>query len=94
MGSGIDLRKYQKPEAIQDIYSKIVSGKSGYKAIIERKKHLPKCAKCGKLGKDEEKFCPDCGGKMAPPLMNCPSCSKDLDGHEKFCTGCGAKLKD
>ncbi|MEM4259215.1 MAG: zinc ribbon domain-containing protein [Candidatus Pacearchaeota archaeon] len=94
MGSCIDLRKYQKPESIQEAYSKVVSGKSGYKAVIERKKLLPKCTKCGRGGDDGQKFCPQCGGKMALPLTNCPKCQKDVNEEDKFCQECGHKLKD
>jgi len=94
MGSCIDLRKFQKPESIQDAYSKLVSGKSTYKAIIERKKPTPKCEKCGRGGDENQKFCPQCGGKMQIPITNCPGCSKDIDENEKFCTGCGTKIKD
>jgi len=94
MGSSIDLRKYQKPEAILDAYSKVVSGKSGYKAIIERKKILPKCTKCGRGGDDGQKFCPQCGGKMIVPLTSCPGCQKDISDEDKFCQECGHKLKD
>lgn len=94
MGSCIDLRKFQKPESIADAYSKIVSSKMGYKAVIERKKVPPKCTKCGRGGDDGQKFCPQCGGKMMIPLANCPNCQNDVDENEKFCTQCGTKLKD
>ena len=92
MGSGIDLRKYQDPDSIQDAFSKIVSGKSGYKAVIDRKKIPPKCVKCGRGGDEDQKFCPQCGGKMAVPLTNCPGCKKLLDDAEKFCTNCGHNI--
>ena len=95
MGSNIDLRKYQNPDSIQDAFSKIVSGgKLGYKAIIERKKVPPKCSKCGRGGDEDQKFCPQCGGKMVVPLTNCPGCKKPIDETEKFCTECGTKLKE
>jgi len=94
MGSCIDLRKYQKPDAIADAYSKVVSGKAGYKAIIERKKLLPRCTKCGRGGDDGQKFCPQCGGKMMVPLTNCPGCKTDINEEDKFCQECGIKLKD
>ncbi|MEK6928423.1 MAG: zinc ribbon domain-containing protein [Nanoarchaeota archaeon] len=92
MGSNIDLRKYQDPSSIQDAYSNFVSGKKGYKAIIERKKIHPKCLKCGRGGDDGQKFCPQCGGKMVVPLTNCQACKKPIDESEKFCTGCGHNL--
>jgi predicted amidophosphoribosyltransferase len=94
MGSCIDLRKFQKPESIQEAYSKVVSGKAGYKAIIERKKIPPKCTKCGRGGDEGQKFCPQCGGKMAVPLTNCPGCKADINEGDKFCQECGTKLKD
>ena len=92
MGSNIDLRKYEDPEAIQDAFSKIVSGKSGYKAVIDRKKPTPKCAKCGRGGDEDQKFCPACGGKMEIPITKCPQCKARIDEGQKFCTECGHKI--
>lgn len=99
MGSCLDLRKFQNPETkdgsqVADAFSMIVSGKKGYKAVIERKKPTPKCVQCGRGGDEGQKFCPQCGGKMAVPLTNCPSCKKEINETEKFCTECGYKLKD
>ena len=94
MGSNIDLRKYQDPSTIQDAFSKIVSRKTGYKAVIERKKPTPKCNKCGRGGEEEQKFCAQCGGKMVVPITNCPGCKRLIDEAEKFCTECGYKLKE
>ncbi len=94
MGSCIDLRKYQDADAIQDAFSKIVSGgKMGYKSVIERKKHRQKCTKCGRGGDEGQKFCPQCGGKMEVPLTNCPGCKRHIDETEMFCIECGTKLK-
>lgn len=95
MGSNLDLRKYEDGDALQDAYSKIVSGgKMGYKALIERKKPLPKCEKCGRGGDDGQKFCPGCGGKMSVPITKCPACKKSIDETQKFCTECGHKIRD
>jgi rubrerythrin len=63
MGSCLDLRKYQDAEAIQDVFSQLVSGKKGYKAVIERKKEPVKCSNCGLILEGAEKFCPECGTK-------------------------------
>ncbi len=93
MGSNIDLRKYEDPESIQDAFSKVVSGKIGYKSIIERKKPTPKCAKCGRGGDEGQKFCPHCGGKMEVPITKCPGCKVSIDENQKFCTECGHNLK-
>ena len=91
MGSNLDLRKWQDVDSIQDAFSKVVSGKSGYKSVIERKKLPPKCAGCGRGGDPEQRFCPQCGGKMVVPLTNCPGCKKSIES-EKFCTNCGHNL--
>ncbi len=65
MGSCIDLRKYQDSEAVQEVFSKVVSGRKGYKAIIERKKEIPKCPGCSKAIEEETaKFCSECGCKL------------------------------
>ncbi len=93
MGTGYDLRKYQDPDSIQDAFSKIVSGgKVGYKAVIDRKKTPPKCSKCGRGGDEDQKFCPQCGGKMVVPITHCPGCKKYITEGEKFCTNCGHSL--
>jgi len=94
MGSNLDLRKFEDGTALQDAYSKVVSGKMGYKAVIERKKPLPKCEKCSRGGDDGQKFCPACGGKMSIPITNCPQCKKPIAEQQKFCTECGAKIRD
>lgn len=99
MGSCLDLRKYQDLETtegakVSDAFSLIVSGKKGYKAVIERKKPQPKCVKCGRGGEEGQKFCSQCGGKMAIPLTNCPTCKRSIDESEKFCIECGTKLRD
>ncbi len=94
MGTGYDLRDHQDASSIEDAFSALVSGnRPGYKTIIERKKIPPKCEKCGRGGNPEQKFCPQCGGKMIIPLTNCPSCKKSLSENEKFCTNCGENLK-
>lgn len=92
MGSSLDLRKWQDPASIQDAFSRVVSGKVGYKAVIERKKIPPKCEKCGRGGDDGQKFCPQCGGKMVVPITNCPGCKKSINEGDKFCIECGHSL--
>ncbi|PIN93516.1 hypothetical protein COU54_02440 [Candidatus Pacearchaeota archaeon CG10_big_fil_rev_8_21_14_0_10_31_24] len=92
MGSSIDLRKYQDADAVQDAFSQLVSGKIGYKAVIERKKEMPKCEGCGRGGDEYQKFCPQCGGKMVVPITSCPGCKNPLNEGDKFCTECGHKI--
>ncbi len=62
---GRDLRQYQDDDVISNLFSKIVSGKSGYKTIIDKNKPIPKCKTCGKSLTNNEKFCPECGTKVS-----------------------------
>jgi len=65
MGSCLDLRNLQSVEAVEDAFSKLVSGgKAGYKTVIERKKEPLLCGNCKTPLSGEEKFCPECGTKV------------------------------
>jgi uncharacterized OB-fold protein len=64
MSSCLDLREFQNKDAIQDAFSKIVSGKKGYKAVIEQKVEPLKCQACGTQLDPIEKFCHECGAKV------------------------------
>lgn len=89
MSTGRDLRNFQN-DSIADAFSKLVSGgKMGYKTVLEKKVIPPKCIQCGRGGDPEQKFCPQCGGKMVVPITNCPKCNSPLDTGQKFCTNCG-----
>lgn len=57
------MDEIQNSEQIQDLFGKLVSGKSGYKAVIDKTKPVPKC-NCGKILEGIEKFCPECGCKI------------------------------
>jgi len=58
------MHQIQNSEQIQELFGKLVSGRKGYKAVIEINKPAPKCS-CGKILEGEEKFCPECGSKIA-----------------------------
>jgi hypothetical protein len=88
---GRDLRKFQN-DSITDAFSKLVSGRPGYKTVLEKKIVYPKCCKCGRGGDPEQKFCPQCGGKMVVPITNCPKCNCPIEMGQKFCTECGETL--
>ena len=95
MSSCRDLRDFQNNEdVIASAFGKLISGKEGYKATIEKRVIPPKCVKCGRGGEPEQKFCPQCGGQMKIPLTNCPECKKPIDDSEKFCTNCGQSLDE
>ncbi len=53
----------QDKDKIGDLFGKLVSGKSGYKAVIDNTAPVKKCA-CGYILSGEEKFCPECGAKL------------------------------
>jgi len=93
MGSNIDLRKYQESTEIEDAFGKILSGKSGYKPIIERRVDPAKCLACGLVVDGHKNFCPQCGGKLQkkPTSIKCAGCGELYDGEEAFCGHCGKK---
>lgn len=63
-GSCLDLRQYQDSPEMANIMGKLLSGKSGYKAVIEKKHEVKKCTQCSKILDDDWKFCPECGSKI------------------------------
>ncbi|MBS3088487.1 zinc ribbon domain-containing protein [Candidatus Pacearchaeota archaeon] len=90
-----DLSEYNDGDSILDAFSALVSGgKVGYKTVIEKKVYPPKCSGCGRIGRENEKFCGECGGKMIVPLTHCPACRKSVNDTQKFCISCGFKLKE
>jgi rRNA maturation endonuclease Nob1 len=64
LGSCLDLREYQDSPEMASIMGKLLSGKSGYKAVIEKRKVELKCPQCSKILEGSEKFCPECGTKL------------------------------
>ena len=67
MGSNLDLRKHMDSEAVAKAFGKLISGKSNYKTIIEKRKEKIFCSNCRKELEGEEKFCPECGTKVIKP---------------------------
>ncbi|MBI2043142.1 zinc-ribbon domain-containing protein [Candidatus Pacearchaeota archaeon] len=59
-----EQEEIQKSEDFLDIFSKVVSGKSGYKTIIEKKKIIVQCKNCGTVLDSSQKFCHECGTKV------------------------------
>ena len=62
------------------------------------------CPSCGALIRAAARFCPSCGGEMAPPpapapekpveqKTNCPYCGAQVRSTAKFCPSCGSALK-
>ena len=65
MSSGRDLRDQMNSKAVEDAFSFLVSGKRGYKTVIERKVEPARCSGCSIVLKGDEKFCSECGTKTA-----------------------------
>ena len=65
---GLNLTKFQEKGEEQDkirkIMGKVLSGRDGYEAIIEKRKDVKRCSKCDWVLKGGEKFCPECGAKV------------------------------
>ncbi|MFH0874324.1 MAG: hypothetical protein V1859_00140 [archaeon] len=54
----------QRNDAVLDAFSKIVSGKAGYRTVIEKKPVIIKCASCATILDISQKFCHECGTKV------------------------------
>ena len=61
------MQDLQRSRGFVDAFSKIVSGKSGYKAVIEKRQIIVKCKGCGIALDEEPKFCPECGTRVERP---------------------------
>jgi rRNA maturation endonuclease Nob1 len=59
-----DLRKFMNDDKVIDAFSKLISGKSGYRTVFERRQEPIICKNCKMQLSGEEKFCPECGTKV------------------------------
>lgn len=59
-----DLRKYMDDPKTLEIFGKLISGRSGYMPVIERREEPKICKGCNIRLTGEEKFCPECGTKV------------------------------
>lgn len=62
-GSCRDLRHLQENQDVANAFGKLISGRSGYKPVIEKSKPVVRCSGCGMILNGDEKFCPECGTK-------------------------------
>ena len=53
----------QRSDVFSSTFAKIVSGKSGYKTIVDVKPITTKCPYCGINLDERQKFCHECGAK-------------------------------
>ena len=68
MSSNRDLRDQMNDPKVQEAFGFLLSGKRGYKPVIERRVEPLKCSGCNIFLKDEVKFCPECGTKLGVPV--------------------------
>lgn len=53
----------QRSDQFVDVFSKIVSGRAGYKTHVDVKPITLKCKTCGTTLDERQKFCHECGTK-------------------------------
>lgn len=53
----------QRSQGFVDVFSKVVSGKAGYKTVVTVKPVTIKCKGCGIDLHKTQKFCHECGAK-------------------------------
>jgi len=65
---GFDLTKYQEDDAEKDkirkIMGKVLSGRSDYEALEEKKQEKQRRCECGWPLESGQKFCQECGKKV------------------------------
>ena len=65
---GFDLTRYQEDEdeqaKIKKIMGKMLSGRSDYEAVIEKRSEKQKKCECGWPIEAGAKFCSECGAKI------------------------------
>lgn len=64
MTSGRDLRDQMNSDAVAEAFGFLLSGKKGYKTVIERKVEPIRCSGCNIILNDNVKFCHECGTKV------------------------------
>lgn len=67
MSSCRDLRGQMDDPKVQEAFGFLLSGKKGYKPVVERRVEVKRCPQCTIMLKDEVKFCPECGTKLGAP---------------------------
>lgn len=61
------MEEMQKSEDFSNVLGKVLSGRPGYRAVVEKKKINIKCQNCGMAFESPPKFCPECGAKIEMP---------------------------
>jgi hypothetical protein len=64
------MNEIQKDASFSSALGKLLSGRPGYKPVIETKQIIVKCKNCGKIMDDSQKFCDECGARVERPHKN------------------------
>lgn len=88
------MQEIQRDESFAGALGKILSGKSNYKPVIEKKAIIIKCKGCGRQLDEGIKFCSECGTKVFIKPTKCPKCLKNVFVDDKFCQECGTNLDE
>ncbi len=64
------MNEIQQDASFAGAFGKLLSGKAGYKPVIESKQIIVKCKHCGRIMDDSQKFCDECGAKVERPHKN------------------------
>lgn len=58
------MSEIQNEDSFADALGKLVSGRAGYKPVIEKKPIVVKCTNCSTVLDECQKFCHECGTKV------------------------------
>jgi rRNA maturation endonuclease Nob1 len=61
------MNEIQSDASFANALGKLISGRPGYKPVIESKQVIVRCKKCNKIMDDSQKFCDECGTKVERP---------------------------
>ncbi|MCK9596124.1 zinc ribbon domain-containing protein [Candidatus Pacearchaeota archaeon] len=61
------MNEIQSDASFASALGKLMSGRPGYKPVIETKQVIIKCKNCGRIMEDGQKFCHECGTKVELP---------------------------
>ena len=64
------MNEIQSDAGFASAFGKLISGRPGYKPVIETKQVIIRCKKCGKVLEDGQKFCDECGTRAELPKKN------------------------
>jgi len=65
------MQEMQETGAFAELYGKLISGKAGYKPVIEKKQEILMCKRCmTPFLIQEQKFCHECGMHIEYPKKN------------------------